>query len=54
MKPFDLEDYSSTFHITHEVYLTAANAINLAVGPYMSARDAYTIAVITYAKNHFV
>ena len=54
MQPFELylEDYATTMRATRDAYLKAANELHLAVGPYMSARDAYTIATIVLARSY--
>ena len=48
---FDLEDYATTYRVTRDAYLKAANELKLATGPYKAARDAYVAATDTYTKS---
>jgi hypothetical protein len=51
---FDLKDYATsgptTYRVTRDAYLKAANKLKLATGPYKAARDAYVSATATYTK----
>ena len=51
MKPFDLDDYESTYIATHDAYLKAVNEMKLATPPYLSARDAYATATNIYTRS---
>ena len=51
MKPFDLEDYNTTYRATRDAYLKAANELHMATGPYKAARDAYSGATATYTRS---
>ena len=48
---FDLEEYAHTYRDTRDAYLSAANQLKLATGPYKAARDAYVAATATYTKS---
>ncbi len=48
---FDLEDYVTTYCVTRDAYLKAANELKLATGPYKAARDVYVAATNTYTKS---
>ena len=48
---FDLEGYATTYRATRDAYLTVANELKLATGPYKAARDAYVAATATYTKS---
>ena len=48
---FELEDYATEYEKRRTVYLTAANELKLATGPYKAARDAYVAATATYTKS---
>ena len=48
---FHLEDYATTYRVTRDAYLKAANELKLATGPYKAARDAYVAATATYTKS---
>ena len=50
---FDLEDYATTYKATRDAYLTALNDVVLATGPYLAARDAYSIASIEFIKSTY-
>ena len=45
---FDLEDYATTYRNTRDAYLKAANELQLASGPYKSARNTYQQAAFGY------
>jgi hypothetical protein len=48
---FDLEDYATTYRATRDAYLKAANELQLASGPYKSARNTYQQAAFGYIKS---
>jgi ABC-type transporter lipoprotein component MlaA len=47
----DLEDYTTEYVNTRKAYLTAAQALKEATGPYKATRDAYVAATATYTKS---
>ena len=51
MKPFDVDDYESTYIVTRNAYLKAALDMKLTIGPYIAARDAYATGANTYARS---
>ena len=38
---FDLEGYATTYRATRDAYLTVANELKLATGPYKAARGCH-------------
>jgi hypothetical protein len=49
---FDLvSDYATPYDTARGTYLTAAQALKEATGPYKAARDAYVAATATYTKS---
>ena len=49
---FDLvTDYAKPYDTARGTYLTAAQALKEATGPYKAARDAYVAATATYTKS---
>ena len=49
---FDLvSDYATPYDTARGVYLTAAQTLKEATGPYKAARDAYVAATATYTKS---
>jgi len=52
MLPFDLVDgYAKPYDLARTAYLTDAQALKEATGPYKAARDAYVAATATYTKS---
>ena len=45
------DKYAGVYTSTHDTYLSAANELKLATGPYKAARDAYVAATATYTKS---
>ena len=49
---FDLvEGYAKPYDLARTAYLTDAQALKEATGPYKAARDAYVAATATYTKS---
>ena len=49
---FDLvSDYATPYDTARGTYLSAAQALKEATGPYKAARDAYVAATATYTKS---
>ena len=49
---FDLvSDYAKPYDNARGTYLSAAQALKEATGPYKAARDAYVAATATYTKS---
>eukprot|EP00290_Baffinella_frigidus_P012001 CAMPEP_0180157926 /NCGR_PEP_ID=MMETSP0986-20121125/26566_1 /TAXON_ID=697907 /ORGANISM="non described non described, Strain CCMP2293" /LENGTH=76 /DNA_ID=CAMNT_0022107607 /DNA_START=14 /DNA_END=244 /DNA_ORIENTATION=+ len=48
---FTLNDYQYTYENSRTAYLTAAEALQKATGPYKATRDAYVAAASTYTKS---
>ncbi|EKX36958.1 hypothetical protein GUITHDRAFT_155075 [Guillardia theta CCMP2712] len=50
---FNLQDYADKYTEARDAYITAAEALKLATGPYQAARDAYVAATATYTKDMY-
>jgi len=45
---FDINDYVTTYRATRDAFLKATNELQLAIGPYMAAKEAYQSASAVY------